>query len=305
MESYGVQSEGDGGAPAPASVLVLTEPGDLPPEPVGDQLYQHRTKVGPALRALWDSREVILTLAERDIRVQYKQAVLGFAWAVLAPVATLVIMTLVFKRVKAFNVGDIPYPLYAYSGILAWNFFSSSLGSGGNSLLANKVLLAKVHFPRECFPLAELVESSVSTALALIVLALLFAIHHMLPHVQVLWAPVFVAIELMFCAGVVMAASALLVHVRDLTQVLPIVMQLGMFATPVIWPFSKIPAAWQPVYGFVNPLGPIIDDIRRTMLLGLEPQFGLLAVAALGAFLWLVVGYVIFKRLEAELADIA
>jgi len=254
---------------------------------------------------VWARREIVFTLAERDIRANYKEATLGIAWAVLTPLATLVVMVLVFTRVKTFHEGNAPYALFAYLGILPWQYFASSLSSGGNSLLSNKALLAKVHFPRECFPLAQLLESALSTFLATSVLVVLFAVYHVMPHVQALWVPLFILIEVVFCAGVVLAASALLVHVRDLVQVLPVVVSLGLFATPVIWSFSRLPVRYQAVYGFFNPLGPIIDNVRRTTLLGLEPTWGLLGIASLGAVLYLVGGYAIFKRLEADIADIA
>lgn len=285
--------------------LRLYDVADLPDEPAPSTFYRHRPRLLASARQVWARREIVYTIAERDIRVTYKQAVLGFAWALLSPVATLLVMVLVFRRVKAFDVGNVPYVLYSYCGILAWQFFAGSLGAGGTSLLQNKQLLAKVHFPRECFPLSQILEAAVNTSFALTILVLLFVLHGYTPRIETLWIPLLLPVELAFCTGVVLATSALLVHVRDLTQLVPIVVQIGMFATPVVWPFSKLPAAWRPVYSFFNPLGPVIDDIRRTMLLGLSPEWGLLAVGAAGALVYLVGGYALFKRLEAELADIA
>jgi ABC-2 type transport system permease protein/lipopolysaccharide transport system permease protein len=247
----------------------------------------------------------MLTIAERDIRAQYKEASLGIAWAVITPLATLVVMVFIFKRVKGFNTGHVPYALFAYLGILSWQYFATAFSSGGNSLLSNKGLLSKVHFPRECFPLAQLLESAVSSMLATGVLVLLCVLYHFTPHVQTLWIPLFLLIEVVFTAGVVLAASALLVHVRDLVQVIPVVVSLGLFATPVIWPFSKLPLRFQVVYSFFNPIGPVIDNIRRTFLFGESPAWGLLAIATAGALVYLVVGFWTFRRLEADLADIA
>lgn len=278
----------------------------VPAEP-DPALHHRRTwSFRSSLRALWSRREVVVTLAERDIRASYKEASLGIAWAVLTPLAMLIVLVLVFKRVKTFQIGgDVPYVLFAYLGILPWQYFASSLSAGGNSLLANKALLSKIHFPRECFPLAQLLEAAVNTALATSVLVVLFALHRFTPHVQTLWVPLFILIEVAFTAGLVLAASALLVHVRDLVQALPLVVSLGMFATPVIWPFAKIPASFQPVYSFFNPLGPVINNIRRTVLLGQGPTWGLLGIATAGALIYLVGGYAIFKHLEADIADIA
>jgi ABC-type polysaccharide/polyol phosphate export permease len=285
--------------------LRITDLADVPDEPDPELLYRHRSHLGTSLRALWARREIITTLAERDLRANYKDATLGFAWALLTPVATLLVMLLVFSRIKGFRIPGVPYDLYAYMGILPWQFFASSFNMGANSLLSNKALLAKVHFPRECFPLAQMVEAAVNTLFAATVLVLLFVVNGFVPHVETLWIPLFIAVELLFVTGVVLAASALLVHVRDLVQVVPVIVQLGMFATPVIWPFSKVPTTYRPLYSFFNPIGPMIDDFRRTVLLGQSPSWGLLGIAAVGAACYLALGYFIFKRLEGELADIA
>lgn len=289
----------------PQLILRVTDVAQIPAEPDPSLLHRQHWRFRTSLRELWARREIMFILAERDIRATYKEATLGILWAVLTPLATLVVMVLIFKRVKTFQVGDVPYALYAYLGILPWQYFASTLSSGGNALLANKQLLAKVHFPRECFPLAQVLESAVNTTLACSVLVLLFAMYHRVPHVEGLWIPVFIIIEVAFAAGAALAASALLVHVRDLVQVLPVIVSLGLFATPVIWPFAKLSPREQLVYSVVNPLGPIINNVRRTLLLGLPPTWGLLGIASIGALVYLFAGYTIFKRLEADIADIA
>jgi ABC-2 type transport system permease protein/lipopolysaccharide transport system permease protein len=289
----------------PPLTLRVYDVSEVPAEPDPSTMHRHRWRPLPALRNLWARREIVFTLAERDIRASYKETALGVAWAVLTPLATLIVMVLVFKRVKAFNDGGVPYALFAYLGLLPWQYFSSSLSSGANSLLSNKALLSKVHFPRECFPLAQLLEAALNTLLATSVLVVLFLINHFTPHIESLWVPLFLVIELLFCAGVVLAASALLVHVRDLVQLLPVIVSLGLFATPVIWPFDKISPGFQALYSVFNPLGPVIDNIRRTVLHGQAPTWGLLGIATASALAYLVGGYAIFKRLEAELADIA
>jgi ABC-type polysaccharide/polyol phosphate export permease len=296
---------GASGAAAATPGLRIRDAAAVPGGPDPATLYRHRPRLLASVGEVWARREIVLTLAERDIRAAYKEATLGVAWALLSPVATLVVMTLVFSRVKLFHVGSVPYVLFAYVGILSWQFFASAVASGSSSLLANKGLLSKVHFPRECFPLSQVVEAAVNTGFALTVLAILYALHHFAPRVQALWIPLILPVELAFTVGVVLATSALLVHVRDLTQVVPIVMQIGMFASPVVWPLSRVPAAWRPLYGFADPVAPVIDSIRRTMLMGQSPDWGLLGIGALGALVVLVGGYAVFKRLEADLGDIA
>jgi ABC-type polysaccharide/polyol phosphate export permease len=316
-------------------VLEVTDLSGIPDEPPEDILYHHKVRVIDSARGLWAHREIMYTLAERDFRAQYKQATLGILWAVLSPLATLAIMVVVFQRVKAFPTQGVPYALYAFVGILCWSFFSSSLGSGGNSLLANKALMAKTQFPRECFPLETMLVTALNTVLSWIPLVILFVIFGRAPAVATLWVPLFMLIEVVFAAGVTLAVASLIIQMRDLVQVLPIIISLGIFVTPVIWPFYYIPAHYhvagghhvpahmvagqmvaahwvggfyinlQAVYGFFNPLGPVIGSVRTTMLLGHNPSWIPLMAAFVGALVYLGLGYRIFKRFEVNFADIA
>ena len=306
--------------------LIVTDLSTIPTEPADDILYTHNVPFFASLRTLWDHREIMYTLAERDYRVQYKQAALGFAWAVLTPVMTLAIFVAVFSRLSSkFHTDGIPYPLYAFVGILCWSFFAGTLGTGGNSLLANKALLAKTQFPRECFPLETMLVQALNTVVSWIPLTLLFVIFGRAPRIATVWVPMFMLIEVVFAAGITLAVSSMIIQMRDLQQVLPIIISLGIFATPVIWPFSAIPTNFhlvggtyihhhwfggisvnlQAVYGFFNPLGPVINSVRQTMLLGHNPAWWPLTTAFIGAFCYLFFGYRIFKRLEVNFADIA
>jgi ABC-type polysaccharide/polyol phosphate export permease len=313
--------------------LQVTDVSTIPEEPPDDLMYHHKVRIVESIRLLWGNRDIMYTLAERDFRAQYKQATLGVLWAVLAPVATLVIFIVVFSRVKQFPTDGIPYALYAFVGILCWSFFSSSLGTGGNSLLTNKALLAKTQFPRECFPLETMLVNALNTVLSWVPLAILFVIFGRAPAVATLWVPLFMLIEVAFAAGVTLAISSLIIQMRDLVQVLPIIISLGIFVTPVIWPFSYIPShyhvagghlvraagshhvhhVWsggfyinlQAVYGFFNPLGPVIANLRQTMLLGQNPTWIPLIAAVAGSAFYLYFGYRIFKRFEVNFADIA
>jgi lipopolysaccharide transport system permease protein len=315
--------------------LVEHDMSSIPDEPPDEILYKHKVNYFQSIRTLWAHREIIYTLAERDFRAQYKQATLGVLWAVISPVATLIIFVVIFSRVKTFGSEGIPYALYAFVGILCWSFFATALGTGGQSLLSNKALLAKTQFPRECFPLETLGVNGLGTLLSWIPLTILFIIFGRAPALATLWVPMFIVIELLFAAGVALAISSIVIQMRDLTQVLPIIISLGLFATPVIWPYSEIPSSYhiaggrhihphivnghhiaghlvggfninlQIVYGFFNPLGPVIDGARTTMLLGHAPQWNITAAAALGSLLYIAIGYRIFKRLEENFADVA
>jgi ABC-type polysaccharide/polyol phosphate export permease len=190
-------------------------------------------------------------------------------------------------------------------GILCWTFFAQSVSVGGTSLLSNKILLEKTQFPRECFPLETMLVNATNTALSLIPLAILFLIYGRAPQLATLWTPVLIVVEVSFAVGVTLAVSGLIIQMRDLAQVLPVVLPLGLFATPVIWPFRYVHQPFHSIYAFFNPIGPVIDDVRRTMLLGNAPDWGPLGLAALGAATYLFVGYKLFKRFEVNFADIA
>lgn len=291
--------------PSGWDTLQLGDPSTVPAEPPSELLYHHQTRFFASLRRLWAHREIVYTLAERDFRAQYKQATLGIMWALLSPVLTLAILIIVFSRAKTFGTEHLPFALYAFVGILCWSYFAASLGTGGNALLTNKALLSKTQFPRECFPLGTMTVSGINTVLSWIPLAILFVVFGRAPAIATLWTPLFMAIEVVFAAGVTLAVSGLIIQMRDLVQVLPVLISLGLFVEPVIWPFYRIPKYLQPIYSFLNPLGPVIDNVRRTMLHGWAPNWGLVGIAALGAVTYLLLGYRIFKRLEVQFADIA
>ncbi len=297
----------EGGPTSAGGVVGSGEPAAVPAEPPQDLIYRHQARLKTSLQGLWASRDIIFTLAERDIRAQYKQATLGLLWALLAPLAMLGIFMLIFARTKSLGVpAGVPYPIFAFIGIICWTFFAQSVGTGGTSLLTNKELMSKTQFPRECYPLETIGVNVVNTLLAWIPLILLFALFRFIPHVQTLWVvPLMIVIELLFTIGLTLAISATIIEMRDLAQVLPMMIQLGLFVTPVIWQFSIIPAKWRMVYGFFNPLGPVIDDSRRAILLGLNPVPGPLLAAVAGTAFYLAIGYRLFKRFEVNFADIA
>lgn len=292
--------------------VTLTDIASVPDEPPAALLYHHRPALIQAAGRLVTRWEVILTLAERDLRAAYKQAVLGFAWALLNPVLSLLLFTIIFH--KAFTTGPLgePYPLFAYIGILVWGFFAGAVGGGASSLLQNKVMMAKTHFPRECFPLSQIVESAFTSVIASSLLLILFPFYGYLPKLGILWTPLYLLIEVPFIIGIVLISSSVVVQMRDLSQLVSMGMQLGMFASPVVWNFSKVPGAkfgiphaWQPLYSVINPLGPVIDGIRRSTFQGLSPDWALLGVAAVGSLLYMVGGFALFKRLEVNFADLA
>ncbi len=307
MHSMALSTPAEGGSPSVSGNMDAGQRPVLPAEPPRELLYNHKARLVTSVRNLWESRDIIYTLAERDIRAQYKQATLGLKWALIAPMAMLGIYIIIFSRTKSLGVPPgVPDPLFAFIGILCWTFFAQSLGNGGTALLVNHDLMSKTQFPRECFPLETILVTAVNTVLAWIPLVLLFFLYHFVPYPNTVWVvPLMILIEVLFTIGLTLAVSALIIQMRDLAQVLPIMIQLGLFITPVIWEFTLIPERWRIVYGFFNPLGPVIDDARRAMLLGQNPVPGPLLAAIAGTAFYLFVGYRLFKRFEVNFADIA
>lgn len=259
-----------------------------------------------ALRELWAARHLARTLAERDLRARYKQTFLGAAWAMILPVTLMLVFNLFFTRVADIDTGGAPYTLFAYIGLLPWTFFSSSVSNGSQSLLANMALLNKVRCPREIFPIGTMSVAAVDTSCAGLVLIVLFAINTYAPRPETLFVPLLLAVQLAFTLGMTLILSASTVYLRDLRQALPIVLQLGLFATPVAYNlFDVLPEWTHLIYSALNPLAPVIDGYRRTVLQGMAPQWDLLGVAAVSALCVLVGGFAYFKRLETGIADIA
>lgn len=275
--------------------------------PPPDLWFRRRIKLRHAVRDVWQFRELILSLAERDYRARYKQAVLGIAWAILTPVMLMVVFTVVFTKIGHVNTGGAPYVLFSYLGLVPWTFFSNSLSSGGTNIVTNMPIVNKVACPREVFPFAAIVVGALDALIASAVLVILFVVTGYAPRPETFYAPLLLAVLLVYTVGVTLVVSAALVYLRDLRQVLPVVVQLGLFATPIAYGMNVI-AHSRPklmAYSLLDPVAPVVDGLRRGVLQGMAPDWTLLGMGAIGAFIAFIVGYVVFKRLEVGIADIA
>ena len=283
----------------------MTDILDHKTSPPPELLYRHRLSVRRDLRDLWKSRELVRTLAERDIRARYKQSFFGFGWSIVTPLLTVLVFTIFFKRIGRINTGDIPYPLFAYVGLLPWSFFTASVSSGSGSLVFNSTILNKVYCPREVFPVASIVVQFVDTVIAGVVLGLLFIYYSTAPAWTSVWVPLIFLVQLAFTVGLTLAFSTAIVYVRDLKQILGGILQMGLFLTPVAWGIRSVPDEWRVAYCAVNPLAAVIDGYRRVVLQGKAPAWDLMAPAAATSLVVLIVGYYIFRRLEGGIADVA
>ncbi|MDT5159080.1 MAG: lipopolysaccharide transport system permease protein [Acidobacteriota bacterium] len=251
---------------------------------------------------LWAYRELLFFLTWRDIKVRYKQTLMGVAWVVVQPLLTMLIFTLVFNRFAQLDSGPIPYPLFAYSGLLLWTFFSTAISSGTNSLISNTSLVTKVYFPRAFIPAAAAVAGLVDLGVGSVLLVAL-AVYY---RVHVTWGllllPVFVMLAAALALGVGMISAALTVKYRDLRHTLPFVLQVWMFASPVIYPVRVVPPRWRWLIA-ANPMTGILEGFRSS-LAGLEFDWALIAVPLVVAPLLLAVAFYVFRRLEDTFADV-
>lgn len=255
------------------------------------------------LREIWDYRDLLLFLAWRDISIRYKQTVLGASWAVIQPILTMVIFTIFFGNMAGVPSEGIPYPLFSFAALLPWQYFSTTLGNAANSLVNNSNLLSKVYFPRLLIPLGSLLPPAVDFVIAFIVLLVMMIFYRVVPTWNVLWLPAFMGLAVVTALGVGLWFAALNVKYRDVRYIVPVLVQFGLFVSPVAYPSSMIPGRWRPLYA-LNPMAGVIEGFRWA-LLGTNTAPGpLIAVSSVAAIIILVTGLFYFRRTEKTFADV-
>jgi lipopolysaccharide transport system permease protein len=254
------------------------------------------------LADIWAYRELLYFLAWRDIKVRYKQTLIGVAWVIIQPLLMMLIFTLVFTKFARVDTGEMPYPVFAYSGLLLWTFFSTAVTSGTNSLISNTSLVTKVYFPRAFIPAAAVAAGLVDFAVGSLLLAALAAYYRVDAGWGLLLLPGFVLLATLMALGVGMLASALTVKYRDLRHVLPFLLQVWMFASPVIYPTGIVPPSWRWLLA-LNPMTGVLEGFRAA-LAGLPFDWPHVAVSATFAAALLACAYYAFRRLEDTFADV-
>ena len=254
------------------------------------------------LADIWAYRELLYFLAWRDIKVRYKQTLIGVAWVIVQPLLMMLIFTVVFTKFAKVDTGELPYPVFAYSGLLLWTFFATAVTSGTNSLISNTSLVTKVYFPRAFIPAAAVAAGLVDLAVGSILLAALAAYYRVNAGWGLLLLPAFVLLATLMALGVGMLASALTVKYRDLRHVLPFLLQVWMFASPVIYPTGIVPPGWRWLLAF-NPMTGVLEGFRSA-LAGLPFDWPHVAVSATFAAALLACAYYVFRRLEDTFADV-
>jgi lipopolysaccharide transport system permease protein len=255
------------------------------------------------LDELWQYRELLVFLVWRDIKVRYKQASLGVAWAVIQPLMTMVIFSVIFGELAKLPSEGIPYPLFSYAALLPWQLFSGALTRSGSSLVGNATLITKVYFPRLIIPLSATIGGLVDFSISFLVLLGLMLFYGLAPTWAILWLPLLMVFTLVTALSVGLWLSALNVQYRDVQHVIPFVIQAWMYASPVAYSAELIPSGpWRFVYG-LNPVAGVIQSFRWA-LLGANPPGELMLVSVGMVMTLLVTGLYYFRRMEKVFADV-
>jgi lipopolysaccharide transport system permease protein len=255
-----------------------------------------------AFSDLWAYRELLYFLTWRDIKVRYKQTALGAAWAIIQPLATMLLFTLVFNRLAGLDAGRVPYPLFAYTGLLIWTFFSNAVTNSTNSLITNTNLITKVYFPRVFIPAAAVGAGLVDFVIAGLILCGLLVYYGITPGAGIVLLPLFLLLSVMLALAVGMLISALTVKYRDLRHALPFMIQFWMFASPVIYPSSIVPGRWRYLLA-LNPLTGIIEGFRAALTGGTFDRVATL-LAIVMTVVVLAFSFYLFRRIEETFADL-
>ncbi|HZH32544.1 MAG TPA: ABC transporter permease [Pyrinomonadaceae bacterium] len=263
-----------------------------------------RTAAWPSLnvRELWSYRELLYFLTWRDIKVRYKQTAMGAAWAVLQPFVTMLVFTLFFSIFIGVPSDRIPYPVFVYAGLLPWTFFAGAVNNSSGSLVGSSALITKVYFPRMIIPAAAVGAGLVDLAVAAVILVGLVFVYGLSPTWSLLMLLPLVLLTTVLAMGVGLLISALTVRYRDVRHALPFVLQIWMFASPIIYPQSVVPEKWRWVLT-LNPLTGVIEGFRSA-LVGREFDWPALGLAAGISFALLIAGALVFRRLERVFADL-
>ena len=274
----------------------------LPEKPIVT-IEARRSGLGLGLRELWLYRELFYFLTWRDVKVRYKQTLLGAAWAILQPVLTMIIFTLLFGRLAGIKSDGVPYPLFAYAGLLIWTFFSNAVTNSGNSLVGSANLITKVYFPRMIIPGAAVGAALVDLGIAFLMQIVLMIYYGVSITPAILMVPVLLLLTTILAIGVGMWLSALNVKYRDIRYAIPFLIQLWMFASPVIYPASMLQGKLRYVL-LLNPLTGIIENFRGALFGRGDLDWNSLGISAAITFLVLVYSAYSFRRMERSFADL-
>jgi lipopolysaccharide transport system permease protein len=254
------------------------------------------------IKELYRFRSLLWVWSLREIRIRYKQSVLGGIWAILQPFSSMLIFTVIFGVIVNVPTDGIPAPVFFYSALLPWTFFSSSISFAIPSLINNFNLVTKIYFPREILPIGSIIAAFIDFMIAFILYFILLVIYQVPIRITILWLPILIVLQILLTFGISFLGAALIVSYRDIRFVIPLGLQLWMYVTPVVYPLSIVPDRFRFLY-MLNPMAGIIDSYRR-ILLGMMPQWSFMLFETVIIIFLFLAGYIYFKRKEAFFADI-
>jgi lipopolysaccharide transport system permease protein len=255
------------------------------------------------LREIWNYRELLYFLTKRDIQVRYKQTVLGGLWAIIQPFFTMVVFTIFFGRLAKIPSDGIPYPIFVYAGLLPWTYFSNAVSSSGNSLVENANLITKVYFPRLIIPASASLAGLLDFFIALFFLGAMMIYYHFVPGFGILLFPFLIGVTFLCAVGVGLWLAALNVEYRDIRYVIPFLLQLWMFVSPVIYPVSIVSEKYRWLLA-LNPMGGLIKAYRASLLAHMPIDWFLLGVSTCIILMLFISGLYYFRRMEKTFADV-
>jgi lipopolysaccharide transport system permease protein len=268
------------------------------------------THIRPGARAMsftleevWHARELLYFLVWRDIKVRYKQTALGIAWSVLQPFLTMVVFTIFFGRLAKVPSDGVPYPLFSLAALVPWTYFATAASNGSASLVGNQHLIAKVYFPRILVPLAAVLMPAVDLAVSFGMLVVLLAWYHVVPTAAIIALPLYVALGVLTAFAVTLWTSALSVRYRDARYIMPFVIQIWLFISPVAYPASMVPERWRLLYA-LNPMATVVEGFRSS-LLGTPGPGAMAAAAVVVVAAALAAGAAYFRSVEGSIVDLA
>jgi lipopolysaccharide transport system permease protein len=252
---------------------------------------------------LWHFRELLYFLAWRDVKVRYKQAAFGAAWAIIQPLFTMLIFTFFFGRMANIPSGGIPYPLFFYTTLVPWTYFAGTLGQGGNSLVSNAPLITKIYFPRILLPASSALSSLLDFGVGSSFLVVMMAYYRVKPSWTLLFWPLAVLEMLLVTLGISMWFAALNVRYRDIKHVIPFMIQLGLWVSPVLYPVSYLSPRWRPLLA-LNPLSAVMEGFRACIFPNHQLDWKLMTTSLGTSLLFFVIGVLYFRKAERTFADI-
>jgi lipopolysaccharide transport system permease protein len=255
------------------------------------------------LKSIWEHRELLYFLVWRDLKVRYKQTIIGIGWAVLQPLITIFTLTVIFGHFAKIPSDGLPYPIFVFSGLLPWTYFATALNRCIMSVVADAPVISKIYFPRLILPISGPISGVVDFSIALILLLGLMSWYEIGIAWRLLTVPFFLLFAMLTALAVGLWLAALNVRYRDVTYAMPFLIQIWMFASPIVYPVNLIPEKWRFLYS-LNPMAGVIEGFRWALLGKASPDFSVMAVSALVVTILLAGGLVFFKNMERTFADI-